>query len=65
MRLKLVSMARELGITLRQTYGKQCRYLMPKIGRYGHAKQFKRMRKAIKKVKGCFGRVLYQSHKVF
>ena len=31
MRLKLVSIARELGTTLRQTYGKQCRYLMPKV----------------------------------
>ena len=31
---------------------------MPKIGRYGHAKHYKRMRKAVKKVKGCFGRVL-------
>ena len=58
MRLKLVSVARELGITLRQTYGKECRYLMPNIGRYGHAKQYKRMRKAVKKIKGCFGRVL-------
>ena len=58
MRLKLVSVARELGITLRQTYGKECRYLMPNIGRYGHAKQYKRMRKAVKKIKGCLGRVL-------
>ena len=58
MRLKLVSVARELGITLRQTYGKECRYWLPKIGRYGHAKQYKRMRKAVKKIKGCFGRVL-------
>ena len=58
MRLKLVSVARELGITLRQTYGKECRYLMPNIGRYGHAKQCKRMRKAVKKIKGCLGRVL-------
>ena len=31
---------------------------MPKIGRYGHAKQYKRMRKAIKQVKGFLGRVL-------
>ena len=58
MRLKLVSMARELGITLRQTYGKQCRHLMLKVGRYGHAKQYKRMRQAVTKVKACFGRVL-------
>ena len=58
MRLKLVGIARALGITLRQTYGKACRHLVPKIGRYGHAKQYKRMRKAVKKVKGCFSRVL-------
>ena len=58
MRLKLVGIARALGITLRQTYGKACRHLVPKIGRYGHAKQYKRMQKAVKKVKGCFGRVL-------
>ena len=31
---------------------------MPKIGRYGHAKQYRRMRKAIKQVKGFLGRVL-------
>lgn len=31
---------------------------MPKIGRYGHAKQYKRMKKAIKQVKGFLGRVL-------
>jgi IS5 family transposase len=31
---------------------------MPKIGRYGHAKQYKRMRKAIKQVKGFLGRVM-------
>jgi IS5 family transposase len=58
MRLKLVGMARELGITLRQTYAKECRFLMPKIGRYGHAKQYKRMRQAVKKVKGYLGRVM-------
>ena len=31
---------------------------MPRIGRCGHAKKYKRMRKAVKKIKGCFGRVL-------
>ncbi len=31
---------------------------MPKIGRYGHAKQYKRMKKAIKQVKGFLGRVV-------
>lgn len=50
-RKQLTQVARALNITLRQTYEKACHELMPKIGRYGHAKQYKRMRKAIKQVK--------------
>ncbi|WP_067344964.1 IS5 family transposase, partial [Marinomonas spartinae] len=55
---QLNQVAKDLAITLRQTYDKACHELMPKIGRYGHAKQYKRMRKAIKQVKGFLGRVL-------
>ena len=58
MRRHLVDIAHRHGITLRQTYGKASRALLPKIGRYGHARQYKRMRKAIKKIKGYLGRVL-------
>ena len=54
-RKQLVGLAHELGITLRQTYQKQARILLPKIGRYAHARQFKRMRKALKKVKNALG----------
>ena len=57
-RQQLTQVAKEQNITLRQTYDKACRELMPKIGRYGHAKQYQRMRKAIKQVKGFLGRVL-------
>ena len=57
-RQQLIQVAKEQNITLRQTYDKACRELIPKIGRYGHAKQYKRMRKAIKQVKGFLGRVL-------
>jgi len=57
-RQQLVGVAHELSITLRQTYDKACDELMPRIGRYGHAKQYKRMKKAIKKVKGFLGRVV-------
>ncbi len=57
MRRHLVDIARRHGITLRQTYDKASREWLPKIGRYGHAKQYKRMRKAIKKIKGHLGRV--------
>lgn len=54
-RKQLVTLAHELGISLRQTYQKQARFLLPKIGRYAHAKQFKRMRKALKKIKNALG----------
>ena len=57
-RQQLTQVAKEQNITLRQTYDKACHELMPKIGRYGHAKQYKRMKKAIKQVKGFLGRVL-------
>jgi IS5 family transposase len=58
MRRHLVDIAHRYNITLRQTYAKASRELLPQIGRYGHAKQYKRMRKAIKKIKGYLGRVL-------
>jgi IS5 family transposase len=54
-RKQLVALAHELGISLRQTYQKQSRFLLPKIGRYAHARQFKRMRKALKKIKNALG----------
>ena len=47
-REQLTQVAKEQNITLRQTYDKACHELMLKIGRYGHVKQYKRMRKAIK-----------------
>ena len=56
-RKQLVGLAYDLGITLRQTYQKACRKWLPQISRYAHARQFKRMRKALKKVKGYLGRV--------
>jgi len=56
-RKQLVNVARELNITLRQTYQKEDRMLAIKVGRYAHAKQFRRMRRAVKKLKGHLGRV--------
>ena len=53
----VVNAAHELNISLRQTYRKLCRKLLPKIGRYGHAKQYRRLRKGVKKIKGALGRV--------
>lgn len=56
-RCQLVKLAHERGLTLRQTYQKACREWLPKIARYAHAKQFKRMHRGVKKVKGWLGRV--------
>jgi IS5 family transposase len=56
-RRQLVVIARRHGIVLRQTYDKLCRDIVSKIGRYAHARQFKRMRRDLKKLKGCTGRV--------
>lgn len=56
-RKQLVDIAREQGISLRQTYGKESRLLAMKVGRYAHARQFKRMNRALKKLKNYLGRV--------
>ncbi len=57
-RRKLVGLAREAGIDLRQNYNRLAPRLVGQVGRYAHARQFKRMRKALKKLKGYTGRVL-------
>lgn len=57
-RAKLVGLAREGGLYLRQSYARKAPRLAVKIGRYAHARQFKRMRKALRTLKGYTGRVL-------
>ena len=57
-RAKLVCLAREGGLYLRQSYARKASRLATKIGRYAHARQFKRMRKALKTLRGYTGRVL-------
>ena len=56
-RSQLVALAREGGITLRQNYNRLAPRLAMQIGRHAHPRQFKRMRKALKKLKGYTGRV--------
>ena len=46
-RAQLVDLAREAGIELRQSYARLAPRLAAQVGRYAHAKQFKRMRKAL------------------
>ncbi|WP_269436670.1 IS5 family transposase [Paracoccus liaowanqingii] len=55
---KLVALANEGGITLRQNYNRLAPRLAVRIGRYAHARQFKRMGKALKQLRGYTGRVL-------
>jgi len=45
-------------VDLRQTYTRLAPRLARKAGRYVHAKQFGRMRKALKRLKGYAGRVM-------
>ena len=44
-RRKLVVLAREAGIDLRQNYNRLGPRLCGRVGRYAHARQFKRMRR--------------------
>jgi IS5 family transposase len=56
-REKLVELAREQGVTLKQTYAKEGAYLRFKAGRYAHARQFKRMRRVIRRQRTIVGRL--------
>lgn len=57
-RRKLVGLARKAGLILRQNYNRLGPRLAGQVGRYAHARQFKRMRKALRRLKGYTGRVL-------
>lgn len=54
---KLSQLAKQHGIKLRQSYTRVSKTLAIKVGRYAHAKQFKRMRRDLKKLKARLGRV--------
>ncbi len=51
-RRKLVGLAREAGIDLRQNYNRLGPRLSGQVGRYAHARQFKRMSKTLRRLKG-------------
>jgi IS5 family transposase len=48
-RANLVDICKAYGLKLKQTFAKEGQQLSHRAGRYAHAKQFKRMRKAIKR----------------
>ena len=57
-RFKLVEVAQDVGIELKQTFAKEGRHLRFKAGRYAHAKQFKRLRRVIKRQSTVVGRLV-------
>jgi transposase, IS5 family len=57
-RRSLVALARKAGISLRQNYNRKAPRLAARAGRLAHARQFRRMRKALRTLKGYTGRVL-------
>ena len=57
-RAQLATLAQEAGVDLRQTYARLAPRLALQVGRYAHAKQFGRMRKSLKRLKGYTGRVM-------
>ena len=56
-RALLAGLAKEAGVELRQSYARLAPRLTIQVGRYAHARQFKRMRKALRQLKGYVGRV--------
>ncbi|MGK2897514.1 MAG: IS5 family transposase [Burkholderiaceae bacterium] len=57
-RHKVVSAAKRAGIRLKQTYAQEGKTLRRKAGGYAHAKQFKRLRKTVKRQRTILGVVM-------
>lgn len=53
----LVKAAADNNLKLRQNYNREAPRLATQIGRYAHARQFRRMRKALRTLRGRVGRV--------
>lgn len=56
-RQHLVKLAGTLGITLRQNYNREAPRLAAQVGRYAHARQFRRMKASLKSLRTVVGRV--------
>ena len=57
-RHKVISAAKRAGISCKQTYAKEGKTLRRKAGGYAHAKQFKRLRKTVKRQRTILGVVM-------
>jgi len=56
--LERVSAAKRAGISLKQTYAKECKTLRCKAGGYAHAKQFRRLQRVLKRQRTILGVVI-------
>jgi len=56
-RQHLVKLAEDNGIALRQNYNREAPRIAMQIGRYAHAKQFRRMKRSLRTLKSRVGRV--------
>lgn len=57
-RAKLVRLAQRAGLMLRQTYEREGKRLRRQAGGYAHARQFKRLRRVLKRQRTILGRLL-------
>ena len=57
-REKLVTLAKRLGVKLRQSYERVGKLALIKYQRYAHARQFNRAKKALRKLRTYLGRVI-------
>jgi len=57
-RIKLIKLSQRHGLSLRQNYNRVAQRWVLRIGRYAHAKQYKRMRRTLKKLNHRVGRVV-------
>lgn len=57
-RARLVQLAQRAGLTLKQTYEREGKRLRRRAGGYAHAKQFKRLRRVLKRQRTVLGRLL-------
>ncbi|WP_061128744.1 IS5 family transposase, partial [Caballeronia catudaia] len=55
---KLARLAQRAGLTLKQTYEREGKQLRRRAGGYAHAKQFKRLRRVLKRQRTILGRLL-------
>ena len=57
-RHKVAAAAKRAGIALKQTFAKEGKALRRKAGGYAHAKQFRRLRKTVKRQRTILGVVI-------